>query len=214
MNNGVKFDDKHSITDWDLLMVSKNIEEAEPRINTIEIKGRNGSIDLTEALGAVKYNDRTLSFDFEIINPIDYWATRKSISNYLNGRKAKIILDQDPNYYYYGRCQVSDAENEKNVGRFTIECICEPYKMKKSETIVSDDVVAEDIITLSNEKKLVMPKIEATGNIVFKFEDKQFSIAANETFQSPDFILKEGNNQVEIISGSGTLKFTYREGSL
>ena len=153
MNNGVKFDDKHSITDWDLLMVSKNIEEAEPRINTIEIEGRDGSIDLTEALGAVKYNDRTLSFDFEIINPIDYWATRKAISNYLNGRKAKIILDQDPNYYYYGRCQVSDAANEKNVGRFTIECICEPYKMKISETIVSDDVVAEDIITLSNEKK-------------------------------------------------------------
>lgn len=214
MNNGVKFDDKHSITDWDLLMVSKNIEEAEPRINTIEIEGRDGSIDLTEALGAVKYNDRNLSFDFEIINPTDYWATRKSISNYLNGRKAKIILDQDPNYYYYGRCQVSDSENEKNVGRFTIECICEPYKMKISETIVSDDVVAEDIITLSNEKKLVMPKIESTGNIVFKFEDKQFSITANEPFQSPDFILKEGNNQVEIISGSGTLKFTYREGSL
>lgn len=214
MNNGVKFDDKHSITDWDLLMVSKNIEEAEPRINTIEIEGRDGSIDLTEALGAVKYNDRTLSFDFEIINPTDYWATRKSISNYLNGRKAKIILDQDPNYYYYSRCQVSDSENEKNVGRFTIECICEPYKMKISETIVSDDVVAEDIITLSNEKKLVMPKIESTGNMVFKFEDKQFSITANEPFQSPDFILKEGNNQVEIVSGSGTLKFTYREGSL
>lgn len=212
--NGVKFDDKHSITDWDLLMISKDIEEAEPRINMIEIEGRDGSIDLTEALGNIKYNDRTLTFDFEIINPTDFWQTKKNISNYLNGFKRKIIIDQDPNYYYLGRCQVTNSEIEKNVGKFTIQCICEPYKMKNSETIVSETVTANDTITLTNEKKLVMPVIEGSGNIVFKFEDKQFSISSDTPFQSPDFILKEGNNLITIISGSGTLKFTYREGSL
>ena len=33
--NGVKFGDKHSITDWDLLMTSRGIGDAEPIENYI-----------------------------------------------------------------------------------------------------------------------------------------------------------------------------------
>ena len=63
---------------------------------------------------------------------------------------------------------------------------------------------------LQNLSKKVMPIVESTGNIVFKFENTQFSIS--EHLESPDFMLKEGNNKIDIISGTGTLKFTYREG--
>ena len=46
----------------------------------------------------------------------------------------------------------------------------------------------------------------------FIFEGKTFTV--NGTLQSPDIILKEGNNAIEVISGSGTLSIRYREGKL
>lgn len=214
MKNGVTFDLKHTIDDWGLLMISKDIGEAEPRINYIEIEGRDGSIDLTEALGEVKYNNRILSFNFDLFNPVSFWESKQTISNYLNGKKRKIILDQDPNYYYYGRCSVKNVTREKNLAKFQIECNCDPYKMMINETIIKKEVKPTDKIILNNQRKHVMPKIESTGDIVFKFEDKQFNISSSTTFQSPDFILKYGENEVEIISGTGSLTFTYREGSL
>jgi len=71
MGNGVIFGTKNSVTDWDLLMTSKQIGKPEARTNYIEIPGRDGTLDLTEALGEIKYNDKSLnsyiaSFNFEI----------------------------------------------------------------------------------------------------------------------------------------------------
>lgn len=214
MQNGVLFGDKHSIRDWDLLMTSKDIEEAPPRTNYVEIEGRDGSIDLTEALGEVKYDSRTLSFHFELFNPVDFWKTKREISNYLNGRKMKIVLDQDPLYHYYGRIEVTSATFEKNLGQFDIEAVCDPYKMMNSETIISKTVKAGDKFSLYNQRKTVMPVIQSTGDIVFKFNEKQFNLSTTTNYQSPDFMLKEGTNDVEVVSGTGTLTFTYLEGAL
>lgn len=214
MTNGVSFGQKHSIDDWNLLMIAKDIGEAMPRTNYVEIEGRDGSIDLTEALGEVKYDNRILSFEFELFNPQNFWEIKQEISNYINGRKMKIILDQDSLYYYYGRCEVKNANIEKNVGVIEIEAVCDPYKMKNTETIITEQVSAGDKFILDNQRKTVMPTIQSTGNIVFKYNNKQFNVGITTNYQSPDFMLKEGENEVEIISGTGTLTFTYREGVL
>lgn len=213
--NGVSFDEKHSIRDWDLLMTSKTIGEPTAVTSYVQIPGRDGSIDLTEALGEVRYTNRQLIFQFDIFqNAEEWWKLKQTISSYLHGRKRKIILDVDPNYYYEGRCSVTSFYHETTVGHITVECECLPYKMMTAETVISKNVTATDTIILNNQRKTVMPTVKATGDIVFKFEDKQFSISSTTTLQSPDFMLKEGNNIVTIVSGSGSITFTYREGTL
>ena len=87
MNNGVTFGSKNTITDWDLLMISKNIGEAEAITNYVEIPGRDGTLDLTEALGEVKYKNRALTFDFDLFNPTSFWTIQREIINYINGTK-------------------------------------------------------------------------------------------------------------------------------
>lgn len=57
-------------------------------------------------------------------------ALRKEIATYLHGQKLAIIDDEDPDYYYLGRCSITNFSNTKNIGQLTIECICEPYKIK------------------------------------------------------------------------------------
>ena len=213
--NGVKFDDKHSINDWDLLMTYKSIGEALLRTEYITIPGRDGYLDLTDVYGDPNYNNRTLEFQFDLFDkPKNWWSTYDSIKSYLHGKKRKIILDVDDDYYYYGRCSVSALTHEKNVAHISISCNCDPYKMLINETVVQESVSVGDTIILNNLYKKVMPVVESTGNIVFKFNNTNFSVSEGSSFQSPDFILKEGSNTVEIVSGTGTLKFTYREGRL
>ena len=213
--NGVKFDDKHSITDWNLLMTYKNIGEAPLRTEYITIPGRDGYLDLTDVYGNSNYDNRTLDFQFDLFgSPENWWATYDSIKSFLHGKNRKIILDVDDDYYYFGRCSVSALTHEKNVAHITVSCNCEPYKMLISETVVQDTVSEGDTITLNNLYKKVMPVVESTGNIIFKFNNTNFSVSEGTSFQSPDFTLVEGSNIVEIVSGTGTLKFTYREGRL
>lgn len=211
MNNGVKFGDKHSVTDWDLIMVSKSIGEAEPKIKDVDIAGSNGKLDLTEWAGEVLYNNRTLTFNFDIYDsPSNWWTLKREITNYLHGKKLRITLDQDNSYYYYGRCKVADFSNETTVAHITIECDCEPFIYKNE--ITTKSITGTGTLTLSNAKKRVMPKITSTSSMQFTFENKTFVV--NGTLQSPDIILKEGDNIIEVINGTGTLTATYQEGEL
>ena len=211
MNNGVKFGDKHSIDDWDLLMVGKTIGDAEPKIIDVDIAGSNGKLDLSEWTGEVLYNNRSLIFNFDIYDsPSNWWTLKRKITNYLHGKKLEIILDQDNNYYYYGRCRVTEFSNETTVAHITIECDCEPFIYKKE--ITTKTITGTGTLILPNAKKRVMPVITSTESMQFIFENKTFVV--NGTLESPDIILKEGDNTLEVISGAGTLTATYREAEL
>ena len=211
MNNGVKFGDKHSIDDWDLLMVNKSIGDAEPKFIDVDIPGANSKLDLSEWTGDILYNNRTLVFDFDIYDsPSNWWLLKRQITNYLHGKKLKIILDQDKGYYYYGRCKVSNFSNETTVAHISIECDCEPFKYKNE--ITTKTITGTGTLNLSNARKPVMPTITSTGSMQFTFENKTFTV--NGTLQSPDIILKEGDNILEVITGTGTLTATYREAEL
>ena len=211
MNNGVKFGDKHSITDWDLLMVGKSIGDAEPKTKEVDIEGSDGKLDLTEWTGDVLYNNRTLIFNFDIYDsPSNWWTLKRQITNFLHGKKLKIILDQDKDYYYFGRCKITDFSNETTVAHITIECDCDPFIYKNE--ITTKTITGVGTLILSNSRKRVMPIITSSESMQFTFEGKTFVV--NGTLQSPDIILKEGDNILEVISGTGTLTATYQEGEL
>lgn len=211
MNNGVKFGEKHSIDDWDLLMINKSIGDAEPKTLDVDIPGANSKLDMSEWTGDVLYNNRTLVFDFDIYDsPSNWWPLKRQITNYLHGKKLKIILDQDKDYFYYGRCKVSNFSNETTVAHISIECDCEPFIYKNE--ITTKTITGTGTLNLSNARKPVMPTITSSESMQFTFEDKIFTV--NGTLQSPDIILKEGDNIFEVTSGAGTLTATYQEGEL
>ena len=212
--NGVKFGDKHSITDWDLIMISKSIGKAEPKTNKIEIPGRDGTIDLTEALGEVKYNDRAISFNFDTLKPpSSWWELDRTITNYIQGKKLAVTLDQDSNYYYLARLKVDSFTNDKNVGHFSISGTAEPYKYKKDMTVKSYTVSANKTYTFENERKSVVPTLELSANMTIEFEGNSYSLSAGSQ-KVREIKFKEGTNSIKIITGSGTLKATYQEATL
>lgn len=212
--NGVKFDDKHSIIDWDLLMVSKSIPLPEPKTISVDIPGRDGKIDLSNAFGEIKYENRTLTFDFDIFsNPSDWWELREKIAQTLYDKKIKIILDQDSNYYYLGRCKITSFTTTFTVAHISIECDCEPFKYKLTETSISNPLVVDETYTFSNLDKSVIPIFELSDEATVEFEGNSYSLSAG-THKVLDIIFKRGNNYIKIISGTGTMKLTYQEATL
>lgn len=212
--NGVKFGEKHSIDDWDLLLVSKSIGDPDPKTLDVEIPGANGKLDFSEWTGEILYNNRTLVFNFDIYdNPSNWWALKSKITNYLHGKRLKIILDQDSEYYYYGRCKITDFSNETTVAHITIECDCDPYKYKVSKTIKEYTVTQGSSYTFTNGRMKVAPTLTLSAAMTLSFNGKSISLG-NGTQKVLDIEFVEGDNIITVTTGSGTLKAEYQEGDL
>ncbi len=128
---GVSYGDKHTWEDWGLILkVKPDIAFPETKTKYIDITGGNGQIDLTSLLTYdTKYDNRVGSFVFSSIRPRDHWNTLKSeIANFLHGQRVKMILDEDPDYYWMGRFTLNEWLSDKKIGELTIDYNLEPYK--------------------------------------------------------------------------------------
>lgn len=211
---GVTFGEYHSYNDFSLILSAKTIGSPSPKTEVIDIPGGDGVLDLTDFFGDVKYNNRELSFEFSTIVPqSEFMDLFSKVQNALHGKKMQIVLDDDAEYYYVGRIEVSEWKAEKSVGRLTIDCDCEPYKYKQAETIVTRAVSGTTSqITLTNSRKMVVPTI--TTDAEFKVAITGFSGTYSAgTFKIPELVLPEGKTVVR-ATGTGNITFAYREGVL
>lgn len=211
---GVKFGGLHSYYEWGLILSSKEIKAPKPKTKEIEIEGSDGVLDYTEYFGGVKYENRSLSFVFSKMNivPDGFLALFSVVQNALHGQKMQVILDDDPAHYYYGRVLVNEWKSNKRVGEIVIEVDAEPYKYKVAETMISQDVTGAAEIVLTNSKMPVVPEITTTAAMTIAFDGFTAAVQAG-TFRLPELQLKEGQNRVS-VTGTGTISFAYREGSL
>ena len=210
---GITFGELHSYRDLKLILVEKEIGEPHVKKKLIEIEGADGSIDLTDFFGEPKYGDVTHKFTFNTIVPRnDFLSQYSNVKNALHGKKMRIILDDDPNFFYAGRCYVSSFTNEKNIGTITVECECEPYKYKLNKTVVTQAVSGTKDITLTNSRKRAVPEITATASMTIVFGDGSWTAGAG-TYTIPELELVEGANSVT-VTGTGNISFTWQEGDL
>ena len=214
--NAVQFGSYHSYDDLQLILSQKTIGTPSPKTETIDIPGGDGVLDLTEFFGEVKYNNRTLTFEFStIVPPAQFMELFKRVQNALHGKKMNIILTEDPEWYYIGRISVSEWKADRNIGKLTIDCDCEPFKYKLDKTMVQATVSNTEIVTLTNSRKRAVPevKIESTGGIQIVYQGSNIWDLGSGSYTLPELELVEGENTVT-LSGTGTITFTWQEASL
>lgn len=210
---GVTFGELHSYRDLDLILSKKEIGAPSVKTKKVEIEGADGSIDYTDFFGRPNYGDVTHKFTFSSIVPrSDSIAQYTKVKNALHGQKLRIVLDDDPGFYYVGRCYVSSYTNEKNIGTITVECECEPYKYKASKTVVTRAVDGTEVINLTNGKKHAVPVITTSAAMTIAFGDGIWTSNPG-TYTIPELELVEGENVVS-VSGVGNIRFEWQEGSL
>lgn len=220
IETGVLFDNTHSFQDLNLILSAVEITPAIPKTTYVDIPGGDGSIDLTESNGEVKFSDRTITFTFTM-NPADdlsesAWEAKKTeVSNVLNGRAfGKITLDKDPDYYWRGRCSVDNFKSNKRLRQIIVTAKVRPYKYKQAETVTAFSLTTSGkAVVLTNSRRSVCPVITCTNNNTkIIFNGNTFTFNAG-THKNLDIRLTEGVNSLT-VSGTGKVTFTYQEGDL
>lgn len=128
---GVTFKDKHSYWDWGLLLASPPVvSPPQPKTKLVDIPGADGSLDLTETLtGKVQYEMRDITCHFTMKGHRERWPFLYSeILNHLHGQSVEITLDNDPDYFYTGRAEISEWSPGKVTAELTIKAKVAPYK--------------------------------------------------------------------------------------
>lgn len=216
---GIYFDDIHSFYDLDLFLAKDGvfIPPAQPKTNYVELAGGDGSLDLTEAHGEVKYHDRTgCKFTFTV-NPnsdMTFDEKKTQVSNALNGKRCKIILDKDEDYYYLGRCTVNEYLSDRRILQIVVTATVSPYKYKKIETVMKFTLSSTSkTVNIRNGRKSVIPVITCSNSNTTVTSGSYSTTLNAGTHEIVDFQLKHGNNHF-VVSGSGTIEFKFREGDL
>lgn len=210
---GITFLGFHSYKDLNLLLTEKKIGSPEVKRQTIDIEGADGELDFTDFFGEPKYKNVQHQFTFETIQTRnDQLNQFANIKNRLHGKKGRIVLDDDPSFFYVGRCFVSDYTNEKGIGKISIECDCEPYKYKIAKTVVTRAIDGTEPVSLTNSRKRAVPTITTTSDMTLSFGGGVWTNRAG-TFSIPELELVEGDNIVT-VTGVGNVTFTWQEGDL
>ncbi len=210
---GVKFDNLHTYNDFSLILSSKKIGVPKPKTELLEVPGADEPIDFTEFFGDVKFDNRKLEFEFTTLVPQSEFMTLFSrIQNTLNGKRMQIVLDEDPNFYYSGRVSVKEWLADQSIGKITIECDCDPYKLKKDKTVVTNIVSIEKTVILSNLRKHVVPLFKSSAEMRIEFNGNYYSMSAGES-RFPAIVLKEGETVLK-LTGNGTVTIEYQEGGM
>lgn len=213
---GITFGNLHSYDDFMLVLSSKEIASPAVKSKKLDVEGADGSLDLTDFFGEPRYEDVTHKFTFTTFAaPSLFPARLSSLKNAIHGKKMRIILDDDPLFYYHGRCYVSRFVNEKNIATVNIECDCEPYKYRLEKTVVSQAVSGAQTIVLTNGRKRAVPEvtIETETGLNIVFGDGNIWDLGAGSYTLPELELAHGENVVT-VTGTGSISFAWQEADL
>ena len=158
---GITFGDVHSYNDLHLILSSKEIGSPAVKTRKIEVEGADGALDLTDFFGEPKYEDVQHKFEFSTVVPkAEFLSLFSTIKNTLHGKKMRIILDDDPLFYYLGRVSVSGFTNDKNIGHVSITADCEPYKYKVEKTRQFVSLSGKNLF----DNQMLVPLLRAAAN--------------------------------------------------
>lgn len=227
----VTIGNKKTFDDWGLKLLSLVVGLPEAKTNPVDIPGADGVEDLTEALGAVKYENRELQMDFDVPgNPQQWHGLTSDIANYLHGQRMKVILDTDPNYYYIGRLSLNSEKSNYLMNRITITGDMDPYKYELYSGIErwkwgpfslrtgvirnyrDLEVNGSRAVHIPGRKKEVVPTFICSTVMQVEWKGRKYSLSAGES-KVYAISIPDGENTL-IFYGNGTVSIDYRGGIL
>lgn len=151
----------------------------------VDIPGADGSLDYTEALNGLKYENRKGSWNFYVLNT---YQTQKgserekewsdwysSIMRAIHGKYFdQIWLEDDsdkngqPKWYYRGRLSVNEWKSDPQFSKVVIDYNLDPYKYPTSKDTVHPDWLWDDLTQLTESSGVIM-----YGNFTVKEQKKR-----------------------------------------
>lgn len=228
----------HTLDDWELALGNNNyIGDPEMETTYIQIPGRNGLIDASEAIsGRRVFKKRPLAFELGGKNPRLNWdGIISKMRNEIHGRVCRITLDNDKAYYWRGRVFLEDFDRFRELGTFTLSVPnADPYKYSLTTSaepwlwdpfnfetgiityIGAVTVSGTETITIPAGYMPTSPEIvvsDLLGTLTLGYGGQTYTLTTG-TNKIPS-ILVGGDADVELIfTGDAKVQIVYRSGSL
>lgn len=233
MYHSIDFFDSHSsrntYDDWKLIPTKRPVVTP-PDVKTtyIDIPGSNGQLDLSEVVSKRPvYSQRKGSFTFKVLN--DYLGYKgwvdvyQTILNHLHGKKMKMILEDDPSYYYEGRFSIKSWSSDKDYSSINIDYNVDPFKYSvvpftkvysftngKTIYLTEDETgnatIVPTFIVNSVTSKITIKCTNSIGTLV----SKDFS---GGTYTDKDYQFTGGRTKLQFL-GTGSVTVIFTEGRL
>ena len=234
MYHSITFGDKNTWDDWYLIPSSRPvITPPSPKTTYVDIPGAHGSLDYTEVLAdGVVYSNRGGSIEFYVDNDHKPWFYIYSeIMTYLQGKYMKMVLEDDPSYYYIGRYAVNDWKSDSNNSMITIDYNVDPYKYCIFDTgeewkwnpfnfltdtiqnLKNKSIEGSGTLYLYGDYKPIAPTIvvssmTSSSLTVRVNNSKTYTLAPGSNY-FPEMVMKPGMNTLYFY-GTATVTVNYR----
>ena len=215
-NNACRLNGKHTFYDYGLYVGNANaVSPPEPKTQYIEVPGRNGDIDLTEALsGRTVYKNRTITLQLGGKKPPGEWD--QFISDFLNeihGKMVTVEFDRDPDWYYVGRATVEDDYERGNyIGRFTVKINAEPYKYSRIDRLPELTVDGSASQRAVGSPLRVVPEFVCSAAMTLTLDGKTYDLAEGSN-KLTDIVFEDKEYNLT-FAGNGTVQVIYKRGRL
>lgn len=229
----------HTLNDWDLALGNNNyIGDPEMEITYIQVPGRSGLIDATEAISGRRiYKKRQLEFELGgIRDRLDWDSVISAFRNNVDGRVCRLTLDNDKSHYWHGRVYIRGFDRFRDLGTFTLAVpTADPYKYSKTSSaepwlwdpfnFETDMVTYIGAITVVGSVTVTIPHGHMATSpelVVSDMTSQTFTITVNGityplivgTNRIPSIIVG-GDSDVDLeFTGDAKVQIVYRSGSL
>ena len=233
MYHSIKIGNKDLFADFGLVPVARPVVAMpKPKTSYVDVSGVDGALDLSETLaGMMLYANREGTWEFMAANRYrDPKARLHELSNFLHGRYMRVILEDDPGYYYMGRLTVRPGKLDRGFLRVTIAYNLEPYKyeltsstedwlwdpfsfetgiIREYGSLTVDGTLA---VTVAGSARPSIPTITCSAAMTVAYKGTTYNLAAGAN-RLTDIVIGE-NEAVMTFTGSGTVSIDYRGGWL
>lgn len=228
----------HSFRDYGLLIQNTDYI-GNPVLCTqyVTVPGRSSFLDLSEVVAKRPvYESRPISVELAGFKETLSWDRFMSfLRNTYSGKIVMLVFDNDPNWYWIGRAELTAFKRERSMGSFVLSIPhADPYKyycLNTTEPWLWDPFSFEDSIitglnalTVNGSATIRVPQSDApvvpeiivsaiTDTLTVTANGSSHAITESGNYYWPDFILYSNYDSIR-FEGNATISISYRKGSL
>lgn len=189
-----------TLDDLGLVLTDATDAAPSPRTSYVDVPGRDGALDMTEALGRVAYSDREDSYTFAMPSAPDLmgalWLRRAAVINGLDGLEADYRLSWEPGYTRHGRWSVADMGGHADRYAITLKVRASPYR-RRGEVVVYANAAGGIRVRLESGHRQVQPRVEVSRHSVLSVDGTSWDLQPG-TWTLDDLWLRQGDNLVAV----------------
>lgn len=191
-----------------------DIASPEPKIVKVSVPGRNGDLDMSEALtGTIAYNNRQITVRLGLVGRLEERLEKEQkILQLIAGNRVRLTFSHLEGYFK-GRCWVKEIQLDNDSHTTIVLTIdCEPYRYELEKHEISLELSGKDEeVQCKNLQMPTQPIIITTNKTTIQFQKQSITVQAGDHLLP--FLFTSGENIIK-ISGSGMVTIQYQRGVL